>query len=284
MSQILPEGARIAMVAPSGIHNPEQLYAGMEIATSLGYTLVPVHVDTPRHRYLAATDSVRRTHLLHALRSPEFDAVWMTRGGFGLTRIIESLPQDLPRRPVIGFSDGTALFARLHQSHTCVHGPVIHSLPNTTTEAREHLRNLLQGNSISPLMGRSWHPGSVTAPLVGGNLAMLAALCGTPDQLNARGKILLIEEVGEAPYRIDRMLTQLHKAGCFNGVAGVAFGAFTDCRIPNTHDYTIPQILIESTENLAIPVIGDLPIGHGPNNFAFIWGQDATIKKDTLSL
>ena len=281
---ILPQGARIAMVAPSGIHKPEQLATGKQIATSLGYTLVPVHIETARHRYLAATDDLRRNHLIHALSTPEFDGVWMTRGGFGLTRIIASLPNGLPRKPIIGFSDGTALFARLYETHTCVHGPVIHSLPNTTDQARDHLRNLLQGGSISPLAGNSWHPGSVTAPIVGGNLAMLAALCGTPHQLDARGKILLIEEVGEAPYRIDRMLTQLQAAGCFEGVAGVAFGSFTDCRVPSTHDYTITEILVETTEKLAVPVIGNIPIGHGPQNFAFIWGQTATITKDMLSL
>ena len=281
---ILPEGARIAMVAPSGVHKPEQLAIGTQIATSLGYTLVPVHIDTARHRYLAATDDMRRNHLIHALTTPEFDGVWMTRGGFGLTRIIASLPKDLPGKPVIGFSDGTALFARLHETHTCVHGPVIHSLPNTTDEARDHLRNLLQGGSVSPLTGHNWHPGSVAAPIVGGNLAMLAALCGTPHQLDARGKILLIEEVGEAPYRIDRMLTQLHHAGCFNGVAGVAFGAFTDCRVPSAHNYTITEILTESTAKLAVPVIGNLPIGHESQNFAFMWNQTATITKDRLSL
>ena len=225
MRPLVRTGAPIAVVAPSGIHDPLRLERGMALVRAAGHTLVPFPELLRPVRYLASDDDQRAGQLMEALSSPDYAAVWIARGGFGLTRILERLdPALIQRKPVIGFSDVTALFAALHLQGLgpLVHGPVLHSLPITEPGSVEHLFDLLAGRPVEPLVGESFVPGSVEGPLVGGNLALLAALCGTPWQLDARGCVLAIEEIGEAAYRVDRLLQQLQSAGVFEGVVGIA--------------------------------------------------------------
>ena len=235
----------------------------------------------------ASSDAQRLDQLQHALSAPEFGAVWIARGGYGLTRILDALQLDrVQPRPVIGFSDVTALFSLLHMAGLgpCVHGPVLHSLPITGEDSLQHLWALLRGDPVEPLGGRSWVPGTVEADLVGGNLCLLAATCGTSAQLDATDQILVLEEVGEHPYRVDRMLQQLASAGVFQGVAGIAVGDLSSCRPPDDADWTLRDVLMDHVGHLGVPVLGDLPIGHGARNHAFVWGQAARIAGDELAL
>lgn len=278
---------RVAAVAPSHAYDPARLEAGLDVARGLG---VDVHLvpDTLRpHRYFAAPDDHRLAQLVAALTDPGWDAVWMVRGGSGLTRLLPRIPwADLSPRPVIGFSDVVALHAGLwrHGLGPLVHGPVLHSLPTTDAASVRHLSALLHGEPLEPLSGETWAAGAAQGPLLGGNLCVLAALCGTPWQLSAAGAILVLEEIGEAPYRVDRSLQQLASAGVLDGVAGVALGTFTGCAPPEGAPWTLRDLVLEHLAPLGVPVLADLPIGHGVENRAFVWGRTARIDGGHLSL
>ena len=203
-----------------------------------------------------------------------------------MTRLLATLPwDDLPKRPVVGFSDGTALLSSLEKNRggPLLHGPVINSLPDTTPEALEHLHRLLTGQDTPPLRGESWIQGTASGPITGGNLSVLAAMCGTPWQVDARGKLLLLEDIGEPAYRIDRLLQQLTDAGVFRGVAGIALGGFTACSPPPGASWSLRDLLLEQLTRINVPVVGGLPFGHISNNFAIPIGAHGTLGDGQLS-
>lgn len=283
---LVRRGDPVAVVAPCGAFDPDRLGRGLQMMRDAGHVLVPLPDLLRPHRYLASSDDQRAAQLLEALGSPDYAACWIVRGGYGLTRILHRVdPARLPSRPVLGFSDVTALFAALHPhgKGPLVHAPVLHSLPITDPGSVEHLLDLLAGGEPEPLVGEPWIPGEAIGPLVGGNLALLAALCGTPWQLDARGCVLVLEEVGEAPYRVDRMLQQLTSAGVLRGVAAVALGQFVDCRVPDGAGWTLREVLLDHLAPLGVPVVADLPIGHGPQNRAFVWGAAVRVAGGVVS-
>jgi muramoyltetrapeptide carboxypeptidase len=280
---ILEPHARIAAIAPSGAYNPALLEQGLAIVREAGFD-VHVMPDTLRpHRYLASPDDHRLEQLVGALTSDRYDAIWMVRGGFGLTRLLPSLPYDrLVPKPIIGFSDVTALFAALSKRRhgPLVHGPMLHSLPKTDAASREASFRLLRGEPQPAWDAVTLVPGVAEGPIVGGNLAMIAALCGTPWQLDVRGCILALEDTGEAPYRVDRMLTQLRQSRVLDGIVGVALGEFDNCRPPKDATWTLHELLAE--EFAGVPTIADLPFGHAERNRAFVWGRRARIEGGQL--
>jgi muramoyltetrapeptide carboxypeptidase len=284
---VIAPGTPIAVVAPASAFDPARLEEGVAIARAHGHdvTLLP---DLLRPvRTLASSDEQRTGQLVEALSDPAWGAVWIARGGYGITRILHALEgAALLPRPVIGFSDVTALFAALWRRRLgpLVHGPVLHSLGRTDEGSIEHLFDLLAGRRLGALAGETWLEGVAEGPLLGGNLATLAALCGTPWQLDARGAILVLEEVGEYAYRVDRMLQQLADAGVFDRVAGVAVGHFVDCRLPDGATFTIRDILLDHLARLRVPIVGNLPVGHGPANRAFTWGARGTLHDGQLDL
>ena len=207
-----------------------------------------------------------------ALTAPDIDAVWFTRGGFGTVHLLEAIPWPrIDDRPVIGFSDATALFTAMTvRGAGCgVHGPVLHSLADHPDErSRERLHRVLLEGGIETLSGRHLTGPDVTieGPLVGGNLCVLASLVGTPFALRARGKVLLLEEIGERPYQVDRLVTQLRLGGVLDGVLGIALGEFIAPRHPADADIDMNAVLRDLLAPLGVPVIAGLPIGHGAAN------------------
>ncbi len=283
---IAPAGP-IAVVAPASAFDPARLDAGLAVARAHGLELTQFPDLLRPVRYLASSDEQRAGQLLEALTDPAWAAVWIARGGFGITRILHALESvDLPSRPIIGFSDVTALFAALWRRGLgpLVHGPVVHSLGATDEGSVLHLFDLLAGRPVAPLEGETWVAGVATGPIMGGNLATLAALCGTPWQLDARGAVLVLEEVGEYAYRLDRMLQQLADAGVLDRVAGVAVGQLVDCRLPANATFTLQDVRLDHLGRLGVPVVGELPIGHGPANRAFVWGTRGTLRDGRLEL
>lgn len=286
MTPLVPRGAPIAVVAPCGAYDPDRFERGLQIARAYGHDLRPLPDLLRPHRYLAADDDQRATQLAEALTSPDYAAVWIARGGYGLTRIVHRLPwSELPPRPVLGFSDVTVLLSALHAAGAgpAIHAPVIHSLPITDEPSLAHLFALLEGRAPAPMAGDPWIPGRAEGWLCGGNLCLLAAACGTPWQLDARGAILVIEEIVEAPYKIDRMLQQLRSSGVLDGVAGVAVGELVGCDPPPDAGYSLAEIVVEHLAPLGIPVLGGVPVGHGAHNHAFVWGAPAVLDGATLT-
>ncbi len=283
---MLPAGARIAVVSPSGNFDPERLEAGLAVLRAWGYSPELLPGVGRRHRYLAGTDNERLGDLVRALRGG-WDAVWAVRGGYGLNRLLSRLPwEELSYAPFLGFSDATGLLNALAgRGRPAVHAPVLTHLGDIADEpSREHLRALLAGEPVAPLHGRRLRGGSAEGPLVGGNLCVLASLCGTPWQLRGHACIVVLEEVGEAPYKVDRLLTQLIDAGCLDGVAGVALGSFLGAEPPEDADWTTLEVLDELLAPLKVPVLAELPIGHGPANRAFRVGGWARLQGDRLEL
>ncbi|MEQ1567522.1 MAG: LD-carboxypeptidase [Myxococcota bacterium] len=286
MTPLIRCGDPIAVVAPCGIHDPARLERGLEIARARGHNLVLFPDLLRPHRYLASDDGHRVAQLTEALSSPEWAAVWITRGGYGLTRILERIdPARVRPKPIIGFSDLTALFCALqpHPVGPFIHGPVVHSLPVTDAGSVDALFDLLAGHPPPPFTGQTWVEGEATGPVWGGNLSLLAALCGTPWQLDARGAILMIEEVGEAPYRVDRLLQQLLSSGQFSGVTGIGVGQLDGCAPPDGAAWTMRELFVEMLAPLGVPIVGDLPFGHGASNRAFPLGGVGRIADGSIS-
>jgi muramoyltetrapeptide carboxypeptidase len=284
---LLSPGARVGVFAPSGNFDPDRLELGLDFLRGWGLEPVIAPGLGRRARYLAGSDDLRLADLVWALTEPGLDAAWLARGGYGLTRLLHRIPyRAIPSRPVIGFSDASALFSALWSAGVGrpVHGPVLQSLVDHHDEAsREALwRLLFEGTGarwpVSSLVG-----GEAAGPLIGGNLCTLASLAGTPHALAGRGAIVLLEEVGERPYRVDRLLTQLLRSGALAGVAAVALGQLSDCEEPGQPEWDAAGIATEILAELGVPVVAGAPVGHGAPNHAFPWGARAQVDGELLS-
>ena len=242
--------------------------------------------------YLAGSDEERLSDLQTALDDPAVDAVWALRGGYGATRIISRLDLAEQRRqpkPFIGFSDNTAIHAAYYAlGAVSFHGP--HAGGDFPTETEAAFRLVLcRAEPAGQLPVRLEDPapstlrgGTVEAPLYGGNLALLASLCGTALCPSARGTILFLEDVGEPAYRVDRMLVQLRESGVLVGVVGLAFGRFTDSGDESVR--SVRDVLLELAELLRVPAVIDLPIGHVEHNWTMPIGCLAQLNGDAATL
>lgn len=288
----LRSGARVALVAPAGPVAPERIEASAERCRALGLEPVVFPGAGARHRFLAGVDALRLADLQAAFNDRSIDAVWALRGGYGTLRILDAL--DLGRQrtdpiPFIGFSDNTSL----HVRHAAVgvvsfHGP--HpggDFPPETEAAFQRVLFTPEAPGALPLRSsdpppRALRAGRVEAPLVGGNLAILASMCGTFHALDARGCILFLEDVGEPAYRIDRMLVQLHGAGVTEGVVGLALGRFTEA--PDGDVHPVADVHAELAERLGVPAVADLPFGHLEHNWTLPVGGVAALDGDAATL
>jgi muramoyltetrapeptide carboxypeptidase len=243
-------------------------------------------------RFLAGPDNVRLRDLQTAFDADDIDAVWALRGGYGTTRILSQLDLTaLGRRPkaFIGFSDNTAVHVRLFaDSLASFHGPHPGAAFPKETEAAFR-RVLFDTAPAGVLPTRSADPeprvltgGSCEGPLVGGNLSLLAALCGTRNCLRAAGCLLFVEDIAEPAYRIDRMLVQLRDAGVLQGIVGIAFGRFTDA--PSDDGDAIRSVLREHAEQLGVPAVVDFPFGHIDHNWTLPVGVRARLDADSAIL
>ena len=289
----LRAGDRVAVVAPAGPVVPERLDAGLAVLRSWGLDVREAEHARGTHErfgYLAADDASRADDLVRAWCDPKVQAVFCARGGYGVQRMVdlldwESLAAAGPKA-LVGFSDVTAL----HQAFAArlglatVHGPVVTSLGSGDHESREHLRSLLfepvAGMSLTPTPATGLVAGRAEGVLVGGNVALLAAELGTRNSLGAAESIAVLEEIGEDVYRLDRMLTQLLRSGWFDGVRGVALGAFTDCTTPDS----VRALMTDRLAPLGVPLLWGLPVGHEPRNLAFAFGVPAVLDADAGTL
>lgn len=279
---MLKPGGSVHVVATSGVIDVERIEAGADVLRGWGFEVDIDPATTARHRYLAGDDTTRLVALRRAAAAAWADggAVWMARGGYGLSRLLpDLLERPLPPVPFIGFSDGTVLLN--HHAGPALHAPVINSLiGHADKESLAHLRAVLAGER-PPLSGQSWVPGSASGRLVGGNLCVLASLAGTSGALRAAGCIVALEDTGEAAYKVDRLLTQLIQGGTFEGALGFALGTFDGADAPEGSDWSVRDVLIERLAPLGVPVLGGLPFGHGRANRAFRFG-DARIEGERL--
>lgn len=291
----LRPGDTVALVSPSGPVPAERLDAAVAVLTGWGLSVRVGEHALARDRYLAGADRQRLADLNAALADPEVRGVLTIRGGYGMQRIIDGVDLEPLRRDpklVMGFSDVTALLLAIWRETglATVHGPVAAQFDRgaDTPTALAAYAALFGTGPVTltpdPMEATSAVrvPGTATGPLIGGNLCLLAASAGTRHAPDLTGAVLLLEEVAEVPYRVDRLLTQLLRAGMLDGVAGVAVGQFTDCA--DGWPGTVADVLAERLGGLGVPVLGGLPIGHGPENTAVGHGCAAVLDADTGTL
>lgn len=282
----LVAGDTVRVVAPSGPARPDRVAAGVEVLESWGLRVQVaegVGLGGPM-RYLAAPDEQRAADLQQAWCDPEVAAVWATRGGYGAQRLLDLL--DLPvmaavePRLLVGYSDVTALHRTVgtRLGLASLHGPGVAALGELSDSARDRLRGVVLDGGATELPGRWLVPAQapVAGPLVGGNLAILAGSIGTPEIGSARGSVALLEDVNEPPYKVDRLLTQLLRSGWLRGVRAVVCGDFTGCGEPAV----VEAVLRDRLEDLGVPVLVGLPIGHGEENAPVLLGARAEVRVD----
>lgn len=280
----LSSGARVGVVALSGPVREASLEAGLALLRAAG--LVPVEAPNLRARdgYLAGDDRARLDGLA-AVLDAGVEAVWAARGGYGMMRLLAAVPwQRLAAWGgwVVGFSDLTALHAGLsvRAERATVHGPMVQSLPRDPAGARATLA-LLRGERVDPLLrfgrGAVLRPGRATGVAVGGNLAMLAALAGTPFEPDYDGAVLFLEDVGEPLYRLDRLLTQLRLSSRLDGVNAVVAGRLARCGRGEAGWRTRWRALLAEVAPAKAVVVEGLPFGHGAVNMPFPLGVEVVV-------
>lgn len=284
----LMSGARVALVSPSGpLRSPEELDTATSQARALGWEPVVGTNVMARRGYLAGSDEERLWDLNGALADDGVDGIWCVRGGYGAMRLLGRLNVDaLRRRPktIIGYSDITALHCALglHANVVTFHGPTARSL--LTDFSRHSLVRAVvdQREPCGPAPdARVLRGGRVQGRLVGGNLSILTALAGTPYAPDYTGAILVLEDVGEEIYRIDRMLRQLALSGALARVAGIVFGHFTGGTPPgDSSSLTLDAVLAEIAEIAGVPAICGAPIGHIDDQWTVPLGAMAELDAD----
>ena len=273
----LRPGDRVQLAAASSALQPEaqqRLEAGMAVLESWGLRVEPHPEPLRQWGYLAGSDGQRQGDL-----RPQSPLVACLRGGWGSARLLETTASATgagPEAPhwLLGFSDVTSLlWAREAAGRPGgIHGPMVTTLAAEPDWSQGRLRDLLFGAALPPLRGQGWSPGVAEGPLLVGNLTVATHLLGTPHLPELRGAVLVLEDVGEAPYRLDRMLTHWRLCGALQQLAGIGFGRFSDCDHPES-GFTVEQVLRERSADLGIPVLADLPVGHEAGNAALPLGQ-----------
>lgn len=273
----LHPGDAVALIAPSGPVPESRLRAGLALL-SARYDLRWSRRIYDRSGYLAGDDEARAEALTLALADDEIRAIVCARGGYGLMRILGRLdPSLLLRRPkpIVGFSDITVLHALAQGAGlVSIHGPVATQLGELPIEDTEALFALLEGECGVRMegLGSVGTTQVVEGPLIGGNLELVSRLVGTPYAFDLRSAVLLLEEVGERPYRIDRQLTQLELSGALGGVVAVVVGELVRCSEPDGSGPDAAAVVKERLGRLGVPVLTGLPVGHGARNRAVALG------------
>lgn len=257
--------ARVAVIAPAGPFDRASFEKGLSLVGAR-YEPVTDPGIFSAHRYLAGDDARRLSELRLAMTA---DAIFCARGGYGAHRLLPALKaQDVKAQALVGFSDITALHALWQcAGYRSLHAPVLTQLGNQPPDVVERLFATLESERPpAPLSGTgAVGAGAVEGPLLGGNLSVFTRLIGTPFMPPLEGAILLIEDVGERPYRLDRMFMHLRLAGITTQVAGFALGEFTGCEEKDA-PYTAIDVLGELIAQTGKPCVFGLPIGHGTVN------------------
>ena len=285
----LQAGDAVQLAAASSALTPEaltRLQAGMAVLTSWGLAVQPHPEPLRQWGYLAGRDGERQGDLNPKPTSTPAPLVACLRGGWGAARLLELEPPASGPMPhwLLGFSDVTSLLWARQAAGIAggIHGPMVTTLAAEPAWSQERLRDLLFGRPLPPLGGDGWSPGVAEGPLLVGNLTVATHLLGTPHWPGLRGAVLVLEDIGEAPYRIDRMLTHWRLSGALQQLAGLAFGRFSEAEGDSQSNsdasdpadaVTVEQVLRERSGDLGIPVLGNLAVGHGPGNAALPLGR-----------
>lgn len=279
--QKLQQGDLIGIVCPAGFIAKDKVQKCVETLIDWGYQVKLGNTVGAKYFNFAGTDAERIADLQEMIDDKNVKAILCARGGYGLSRIIDNLNfNSLKTFPkwIIGFSDITILHAALQKNEMMsIHGPMAAAFdkgPEGETYIQS-LQNLLQGQKTSYLVTSHVYNklGSVTAPIIGGNLCLIAHLIGSHNSLETANKLLFIEDIGEHHYNLDRMLIQIKKAGIFDTLAGLIIGGFTMMKDPST-DFgaTAIEIIHSYVKEYTYPICFEFPISHDTPNYAIVEG------------
>jgi muramoyltetrapeptide carboxypeptidase len=289
----LTKGDTVAIVATGKRVDATKVEASIPILESWGLKVQLGKYVFEGHNYFSATDEHRLLDLQWSLDNPDLKAVLFARGGYGTGRIIDKLDfSKFRKKPkwLVGFSDITVVHTKLqHLGIESIHGTMPQVFQQQSPESLESLHKVLFGQKSA--WNIKYHDlnrvGRAEGRLVGGNISLLAHLIGSPYELDTRGKILFLEEVGEYLYNLDRMLHQLYRAGKFKKLAGLLIGQISDSQ-DNDPGFgrSAYEIIADIVAPYSFPVMYDLPIGHGADNLSVICGRHGkmNVKSDMVEL
>lgn len=282
----LHPGDLIGIVAPAGIADPDKVRKGIETLEKAGFRIKSgKHLFDSFYRF-SSTDENRLSDLQEQFDDEEVRAVFAARGGYGIARIIDHLSLSRFRKHpkwFVGFSDLCMLHAMINNAgFESIHGPMASHLSEdlVSREALTKLFEILGGNG--PLYSLATHPlsrtGAAAGELAGGNLSVLCTNTGTSTDLNTRGKILIIEDLNEYHYHIDRMMMQLKRSGKLSHLAGLIVGDFTSLRDePELFGMNHYEIILNAVSEYDYPVLFGFPAGHDYDNRPLIFGREIKI-------
>lgn len=287
----------VAVVAPASPFDRMHFNAGV---TELKLNKLRPVIDRNiflKEGFLAGSDNLRANLIIKAFTTESIEVVWTARGGYGSIRLLEILEKNIEQikanpKFFVGFSDVTAIHSWLVEKcgFVTVHGPNITTLSTVDKYSKVQIFELLSGNqrafSIFSKNIRAINHGKAKGIVKGGNLTTIASLIGTPFEPDFTNCILFLEEVGEVPYRVDRLLTQLRLAGKFKGLKGVMLGDFSYREFRPPAEKSINPFAIAESMGVDknIPVISNFPSGHGNQNMAFLLGAVAEVNTEARTL
>jgi muramoyltetrapeptide carboxypeptidase len=291
-------GDTIAIVAPSGIlkNRSEEIQKAKDLLNSWGLQVVVGKYVFQQNNHFAGTDDERCEDLQNALDDKSIKAIWCARGGYGTVRILDKLDYSKFRENpkwIIGYSDITALHNQIHnEGFESIHAMMCTSLQDSFEEIEQTIqtfKDAMFGNALHyNLKGSTYNkPGTITAPVIGGNLTMLHTMLGSKTSIDTSGKILFIEEIGEYKYHIDRMLQSLKRAGYFNNCKGLLVGDISKLRTNTTlWGSSVEQLILDALDEFDFPIAFNMPAGHEKDNRALILGNTIklTVSKDQTTI
>lgn len=282
----LTSGDAIRIVAPAGPFDRARFDRGVGVLEKKGFEVRFDDGLFDTERYLAGSDERRLAELQAAFEEDDTRAVWAARGGYGSMRLLDRLDfSPLIARPkaVLGFSDLTAVHGPLNAAGLVTfHAPVVCGLGEAPDEVLDATWRLLCGEQPGPLLFEPYTTvtgGIASGPLYGGNLSVLTRLIGTPYLPELAGAVLFLEDVGERPYRLDRMLTHLRLSGAVSKVAGVLVGELTGCE-PAQGEWSAAEVVAECLRSWEVPVVMGFPAGHGERNYPLPLGLPVEMDAD----
>lgn len=282
----MQRGNKVGIVATARRVTEDQMRPAIAMLQQWGVEVVlSPQLFQDGHSYLAGNDERRVAGLQQFLDDPETSAIICARGGYGTTRIIDDLDfTEFKKHPkwIVGFSDVTALHLKLAAlGFESIHGtmPILFAREDSASSV-DYLKQMLFGSEpeLQGFPSKANRNGKATGKLIGGNLSLLTDSLGTPYQVETAGKILILEEVDEYLYKIDRMLVQLKRAGKLSHLAGLVLGHFTDIKDTElSFGETVEQIISFHVREFAYPVAFNFPIGHENPNLPWIQGREALL-------
>ena len=288
LPRALKPGDTLGVAAPASPFDKPSFEAGLAALTAMGFRLMVPDDLFARDGYLAGGDRQRARQLQRLFADPGIDGIICARGGYGTLRILEHLDAAaIARQPkvFVGFSDITALlqFLAARCGMVAFHGPTVTTLGDCDPATRDHLYAALTSTaalSVAAADPAVIRGGRAEGRLLCGNLTVLCHLTGTPFQPDYDDTVLLVEDRGEAPYRIDRMLTQMRLAGCFDRLRGLALGTFTRCG----SEAEVHRIVADCLGGMGIPILAGFAVGHNARNLTLPVGLPVVLDSADGSL